>query len=266
MNERMIQRLKTEAELRIAITEQQFVLQYQPQINVINGDIAGVEALIRWQHPEKGLVSPDQFIPIAEECGLIADIGDWVLQESISMSAQWEKRYGRPLIMSVNLSPRQFMDDGLVAKVKRLLDAVGLEAKHLVLEITENDLISDRRSAYIILESLKALGVKIAIDDFGTGYSSLAYLRTLPVDILKIDREFLINSTENETDSHIIAAIIDLAHALKLEVIAEGIESISQLELLKTQQCDMAQGYYIGKPMALENLEDWHTIRNDKLH
>ncbi|MBL34270.1 MAG: hypothetical protein CMI10_05150 [Oceanospirillaceae bacterium] len=266
MNERMIQRLKTEAELRVAITEQQFVLQYQPQINVINGDIAGVEALIRWQHPEKGLVSPDQFIPIAEECGLIADIGDWVLQESISMSAQWEKRYGRPLIMSVNLSPRQFMDDGLVAKVKRLLDAVGLEAKHRVLEITENDLISDRRSAYIILESLKALGVKIAIDDFGTGYSSLAYLRTLPVDILKIDREFLINSTENETDSHIIAAIIDLAHALKLEVIAEGIESISQLELLKTQQCDMAQGYYIGKPMALENLEDWHTIRNDKLH
>ena len=265
MNEKMIQRLKTESELRQAITQGEFILQYQPQVGVIHGDVAGVEALVRWQHPEKGLLAPDEFIGIAEDCGLISDIGDWVMQEAISMAAQWEKRNGQPLIMSINLSPRQFLDDALTGKVKRLLDAVGLDASHLVLEITENDLISDRRSAYIILESLKALGVKIAIDDFGTGYSSLAYLRTLPVDILKIDREFVINATENETDSHIIAAIIDLAHALKLEVIAEGIESISQLELLKTQQCDMAQGYYIGKPMALEHLQAWHS-RRDKLH
>jgi len=265
MNEKMILRLQTEAELRHAISNGEFVLQYQPQINVDTNEISGVEALIRWEHPQKGLLQPDSFISIAEDCGMIAEIGDWVLQEAISMSAQWQKRYGTPLIMSINLSPRQFMDDALVGKVKRLIDAVGLNASHLVLEITENDLISDRRSANIILDSLKTLGVRIAIDDFGTGYSSLAYLRTLPVDILKIDREFLVNSSPGNTDSHIIAAIIDLAHALQLEVIAEGIETLSQLDLLKTQQCDMAQGYFIGRPMKFEHLLDWHNERG-RLH
>ncbi|WP_430459897.1 EAL domain-containing protein [Thalassolituus sp. LLYu03] len=259
MNTRMTERLALESELRQAIENEEFVLYYQPQIDVSNGTIAGVEALIRWNHPQKGLLGPDSFIHIAEDCGLISAIGDWVLQEAISISAQWQKRFGKALMMSVNLSPRQFTDDSLVGKLRRLLAAVGMKPSTLMLEITENDLIADSESAHQILASLKALGVKIAIDDFGTGYSSLAYLRTLPVDTLKIDKEFFARAQSDDTDSHIIAAIIELAHALQLEVVAEGIETLSQMELLRMKQCDIAQGFYIGKPMAFDVLENWYS-------
>ena len=261
MNARMTERLVMETELRNAIDQEEFQLFYQPQIDVLSGNIAGVEALIRWNHPKRGLLTPDSFIEVAEDCGLITAIGDWVLQEAISISAQWQKRFGTPLMMSVNLSPKQFNDDTLVAKLRRLLHAVGLAPSTLMLEITENDLIADHQSTHLILNALKTLGVKIAIDDFGTGYSSLAYLRTLPVDTLKIDKEFFVRSRSDDTDSHIISAIIDLAHALKLEVIAEGIETYTQMELLKMKKCDIAQGFLIGKPMAFDTLQRWYDSK-----
>ncbi|MGB1091494.1 MAG: putative bifunctional diguanylate cyclase/phosphodiesterase, partial [Oceanobacter sp.] len=257
MNQRTLKRLGLEADLRTALAENEFELFYQPQVNVLTGQLIGVEALIRWHHPQQGLVQPDDFIPIAEDCGLIGQLGEWVMAEAFETASKWGKRNGEPLIMSINLSPKQFVDASLVATMGRILGSLGLAAENVVLEITEGHLMGEFAEAKAALNSLKALGVRIAIDDFGTGYSSLAYLRKLPVDIIKIDKAFL-SGTENQTaDAKIVNAIIDLAHALELEVIAEGIEHLSQMDLLKANGCDLAQGFYIGKPMNIDSLHRW---------
>ncbi|MCY0966865.1 putative bifunctional diguanylate cyclase/phosphodiesterase [Parathalassolituus penaei] len=265
MNERTLQRLKIESELRTALRENQFELFYQPQVDVTTGHMVGVEALIRWNHPERGLVFPDAFISIAEECGLIAPIGAWVMTQAFETASRWYKREGNPLTMSINISPRQFIDESLVFTVSKLINSVGFPADRIVLEITEGHLMGSGHDTLAALRSLKLLGVRIAIDDFGTGYSSLAYLRHLPVDIIKIDRQFLNGAATNPIDANIVSAIIDLSHALNLEVLAEGIEHLSQMELLRLKGCDQAQGYLIGKPMALPDLLCWYQtfFKND---
>lgn len=257
MNERMLERLRIESELRTALKKQQFTLHFQPQVSVINGTLAGVEALVRWNHPENGMVLPAKFIKVAEECGLISQIGDQVLKSAIEMAAQWHKSEGATLPISINLSAIQFIDENLVSKLKKLIDSVGIPADSIILEITENHLVGESRNSLMILNALKAIGVKIAIDDFGTGYSSLAYLRKLPVDIIKIDRAFLIDASTNKTNAHIISAIIELSHALNLEVVAEGIETDQQLELLQVEGCDLAQGFLFAKPMDIDALQYW---------
>jgi len=257
MNQRMRIRLRLESDLRHALRNNEFRLHFQPQVSINSGALVGVEALIRWEHPTRGTIMPDEFIPFAEESGLIAQIGDWVLLNALETASQWQKREGWKLPISINLSGRQFTDNGLVSKVKKLIDSVGVPADSVILEITENYLIGESDKNLVMLNALKALGVKIAIDDFGTGYSSLAYLRTLPVDILKIDQGFLVDACTNSVSAHIIAAVIDLAHALELEVVAEGIEQNEQLELLRSQGCDVAQGFFLGLPMDLDHLKDW---------
>jgi diguanylate cyclase (GGDEF)-like protein/PAS domain S-box-containing protein len=257
MNQRMRARLRMESDLRAALKNNEFRLHFQPQVSIKSGELVGVEALIRWEHPTRGSIMPDEFIPFSEESGLIAQIGDWVLLNSLETASQWQKREGWKLPISINLSGRQFNDNNLVSKVKKLIDSVGVPADSVILEITENYLMGEDQKSLVMLNALKALGVKIAIDDFGTGYSSLAYLRKLPVDILKIDQGFLVDACSNSVSAHIVAAVIDLAHALDLEVVAEGIEQNDQLELLRTQGCDTAQGFYLGLPMDLEKLKEW---------
>lgn len=258
MNELMQRRLRMEDMLRTAIKEHQFVLHYQPQVNVYSGEMTGVEALIRWHHPTEGLIMPDSFIRIAEECGLISAIGDWVMADALETAASWYQQVGYPLKMAINISPKQLTDEGLVSRLKKLLDSVGVPPSSLVLEITEGYLMSKSKTNLVTLNALKSLGVQIAIDDFGTGYSSLSYLRRLPIDIIKIDREFLSDAADNPTSAHIVSAIIELAHALSLDVVAEGVECVSQLELLRHQGCDHAQGFYLGRPMDLDHLNKWY--------
>jgi diguanylate cyclase (GGDEF)-like protein/PAS domain S-box-containing protein len=265
MNERTLQRLKIEQELRIALDENQFELYYQPQIDVISGNMVGVEALIRWHHPEHGLMYPCSFIEIAEDCGLIAPIGNWVLLQAFETASRWYKREGNPLTMSINISPRQFVDESLVYTVSKLVSSIGFPAERIVLEITEGHLVGQGNEGLAAIRALKLLGVRIAIDDFGTGYSSLAYLRTLPVDIIKIDRQFLEGAVNNPVDANIVSAIIELSHALNLEVLAEGIEYLSQMDLLRLKGCDQAQGYFIGKPMALGDLMNWYGEYKNKI-
>ncbi|WP_221801074.1 sensor domain-containing protein [Oceanobacter mangrovi] len=264
MNERTLARLKTENELRIALEENQFELYFQPQVEVATGQMKGVEALIRWNHPQRGMVYPDEFIQVAEECGLIGQLGDWVIMQAFETASRWYKREGSPLTMSINISPKQFVDDGLVYTVRRLLNSVGFPPEQIVLEITETHLMAGEGHYLRLLNALKLLGIKIAIDDFGKGYSSLAYLRKLPVDIIKIDRYFLQGAASNNADAKIVSAIIDLAHALDLEVVAEGIEHLSQMELLRFKHCDHAQGYFIGKPMSIEDLVGWYGSIGNK--
>lgn len=261
MNERTIRRLKVESELRRALATDQFDLCYQPQVDVHSGKVFGVEALIRWHHPEQGVLYPDDFIPVAEDCGLIGAIGEWVMARALETASQWHKRNGYPLSMSINLSPKQFVDDSLIVTINKLIGSVGFPAESLVLEITEGHLMGEFKESRAALNSLKSLGVKIAIDDFGTGYSSLAYLRQLPVDIIKIDKAFLQDAATNSADANVVNAIIDLAHALKLEVVAEGIEHMSQYDLLRANGCDLAQGFYIGKPMQFDDLVEWISGR-----
>lgn len=258
MNERTIKRLQIEAELREALDHGQMELYYQPQIDVSSGCMVGVEALVRWHHPQRGLVYPSDFIHIAEECGLISRLGNWAMTQAFETASRWYKREGNPLTMSINLSPRQFVDESLVYTVGKLVSSIGFPPERIVLEITESHLMGDSGESMLAIRALKSLGVRIAIDDFGTGYSSLAYLRKLPVDIIKIDRHFLQGAATNPVDANIVCAIIELAHALNLEVIAEGIEHFSQMDLLRIKGCDQAQGYYIGHPMPLTELFEWY--------
>ncbi len=259
MNDRTLARLKTESELRLALQHNQFELYYQPQIDVAHGRLFGVEALLRWHHPERGIIYPNEFIGVAEECGLIGQIGQWVMVQAFETASRWHKREDSSLSMSINISPKQFQEGNLIYNVRNLIQSVGFPAERLVLEVTEGHFIDDAGESLNKLRTLRNLGVKIAIDDFGTGYSSLAYLRHLPVDILKIDRHFLQSAATDKTDASIVSVIIDLAHALELEVVAEGIEHLSQMDLLRMKGCDIAQGYYIGYPMCIDDLVDWYS-------
>lgn len=255
MNARIIQRLNLENGLRRALKGGELLLYYQPQINLANGQIVGVETLLRWRHADLGMVSPSEFIPLAEETGLIVSIGTWVLRAACAQTRHWQEN-GLPIQwVAVNLSPRQFTEVDLPNLIARILEETGLPPHSLELEITESLLMKDVEQATKILCDLKAIGVKLAIDDFGTGYSSLNYLKRFPIDRLKIDQSFVRDITTDPDDATITMAIITLAHSLSLTVVAEGVEHEGQLAFLRKKHCDEIQGYYFSRPLPPEQLD-----------
>ena len=242
-------RLVLQSSLRYALERQELVVYYQPQVNLQTGEIVGAEALVRWQHPERGLVSPDKFIPIAEETGLIVPIGQWVLHTACQQVKLWQTEGFPSLRVAVNLSSRQFSQIDLRHQLVQILIATGLDPKYIELELTESMLVQNTEVAIRRLNALKALGVTIAIDDFGTGYSSLSYLQQFPFDILKIDRCFIRNITENANNAAITKAIIEMAKSLNLKLIAEGVETEAELSFVCQHQCDGMQGYLFSRPI-----------------
>jgi diguanylate cyclase (GGDEF)-like protein len=249
MNVHTVERLELEADLRHALERNEFLLHYQPKVDIASGLITGTEALLRWQHPLRGLLSPMEFIPLAEETGLIVPIGEWVLATACARTKAWQNDGLPTLEVAVNLSARQFADPMLLPKLTRIIRASGLNPASLELEITESLVMSHGAGAVAVLEQLKSTGVRIAIDDFGTGYSSLAYLKRFPIDTLKIDRSFIRDIPADSGDKKITRAIIVLAHSLKLRVVAEGVETADQLKFLRIQCCDSAQGYLLCRPL-----------------
>ena len=245
-----VNRLRTANDLHRALDEQEFRVVYQPEVDLRTGQITGVEALVRWHHPERGLVPPAEFIPLAEQTGLISRIGEWVLDTSLAQAAQWRqaKHDGTALAVWVNLSARQLGDPGLVDVVAELLQKNLVDPSQLGLEITETALLEDAEGAVTALSALRELGVRLAVDDFGTGYSSLSYLKRLPVDAVKIDRSFVDGLAVDGDDSAIVAAVAGMARALRLTTIAEGVENLDQLRALRRLGCDLAQGYFFTTP------------------
>jgi EAL domain-containing protein (putative c-di-GMP-specific phosphodiesterase class I) len=217
--------------------------------------VVGAEALVRWQSPQKGMISPASFIHTAEMCGLIDEIDNWVLRETCLQGQRWLAAGLRPLTLAVNLSPYQFQKGGIDETVARVLRDTGYPAEHLELELTESALMQREAQATLILHKIRGLGVRLAIDDFGTGYSSLAYLKLFPLNVLKIDKRFIDDIPIHRDDMEIVNAIIAMAHALRLTVLAEGVENEAQLAYLKSRGCDMFQGYLFGRPMAAEEFE-----------
>ncbi len=254
MNTETFEKLTLENELRRALDRRQFVLHYQPKIDARTGHIAGVEALMRWDHPKWGLVPPVQFIPVAEEIGLIVAMGEWVLDEACRQLRAWDVAGFPPIEMAVNLAAPSFRQPDLITRVTATLRRHAVPAERLVIEATESILMRDVGATMTTLTQLRDLGVKISIDDFGTGYSSLSYLRRFPIDQLKIDRSFVKDVTENPDDAAISTAIISLGHSLKLEVVAEGVETLRQARMLQEQGCRMMQGYYFSRPLPVSDL------------
>jgi diguanylate cyclase (GGDEF)-like protein len=251
MHDRAVQRLDFEAALRRAIVEQQFTVRYQPVVELAGGDVVGMEALVRWDHPERGLVMPGEFVGLAEDSGLIVPIGRWVLHAACQAVRDWQRRFPleRPLFMSVNLSVRQLQQPDLVEDVAGALDAAGLDPGDLMLEVTESVLVVDDEATIQRLCELRALGVHLAVDDFGTGYSSLAYLRQLPVDTLKLAKPFVDGLTMGAEQAALAHAILRLADTLRLRVVAEGIEQEAQALELRALGCPYGQGYWFARPM-----------------
>jgi diguanylate cyclase (GGDEF)-like protein len=251
MRTRAVRRLETELALRRAITHGELRLHYQPIVSLPGGSIAGVEALVRWEHPTDGIISPADFIPIAEETGLIVPLGEWVLGEACRQARTWRQAHPdlAHLTMSVNLSGRQIAQSDLALVVANVLADTGLQADALVLEITESVLMGDAEYAITILQALKGLGVRLSIDDFGTGYSSLSYLKKFPVDALKIDRSFVDDLGSGGEDSAIVLATISLADSLGLSTVAEGVETQEQVDALVAFGCDKGQGYFFSRPL-----------------
>ena len=254
MNLKAVERQTLEGSLRGALEREEFVLHYQPKVNLDTGEITGVEALIRWRHPDRGLLPPTQFVPIAEDCGLILPIGRWVLREACRQARGWQEA-GLPFIrISVNVSAAEFRATTFLAEVSATLKETGLEARYLDLELTESALMLRAESSAAILHSLKAMGVHLAVDDFGTGYSSLSYLQRFPIDILKIDKSFVHQITGDLDDSPIVGAIINMGKSLKQRVIAEGVETEQQLAFLQGQHCLEGQGYLFSQPLPAAQL------------
>jgi diguanylate cyclase (GGDEF)-like protein/PAS domain S-box-containing protein len=249
-------RMALEMSLRPALAREEFELHYQPRVDLRSMRVVGLEALIRWNHPELGRVPPAEFIGIAEETGLIADIGRWVLREACRATRGLIRQYGREVRVSVNVSARQLAQPGFACEVHAALDASGLAPHCLELELTESALIEDVGHTAAMLGELQALGVKIAVDDFGTGYSGLAYLRRLPIDVLKLDRSFVLQDDGRISALDFIKAFVDMAHALRMSVVAEGVETVEVLDFLRAADCDEAQGYLLARPMPLAALAD----------
>ncbi|MHB8743921.1 MAG: sensor domain-containing protein [Sulfuricaulis sp.] len=268
LNTRAARRLELETELRQAIERQQFVLNYQPLVDMKTGQIRGMEALLRWHHPAFGVVAPLDFIPLAEETGLIVPIGEWVLKTACAQIKAWHDQ-GFPILqVAVNLSSKQLRDKNLINIVKQALATTGLEARYLDLELTESVLMHDMELAAEILNELKTVGVSFSLDNFGTGYSSLSYLKRFPIDYLKIDRSFVHDMTKDSFGAGLVQAIIAMANVLKIKVIAEGVETQEQLVLLRRLGCDITQGYYCSKPLAVEDftklLQNWEDAMPGK--
>lgn len=253
LNARAFERLLMENNLRHALERGELLLYFQPQVSLSNGRMVGVEALVRWQHPEMGMISPGDFIPLAEESGLIVPIGEWVLRTACAQNKAWQVAGLPPLSVAVNLSARQFRQD-VPAMVSKVLQETNLEAHYLELEITESIIMQNPDEAAATLRKLKEMGVRLAIDDFGTGYSSLSYLKRFPIDRLKIDQSFVRDITTDPDDAAIAMAVIAMAHSLNLKVVAEGVETEAQLSYLHRRQCDEFQGYYFSRPESSENM------------
>jgi diguanylate cyclase (GGDEF)-like protein len=248
-------RVQLESELHNAIALRQFELYYQPKVDTRTGEVRSAEALIRWAHPKRGIVSPAQFIPLAEECGLIGTIGGWVVREACRQARAWQDAGVPALRVSVNLSASQFRDSDLVESIRCALGDARLQAHYLEVELTEGALMSDAEQSVAILEQLSAMGVLVSVDDFGTGYSSMSYLRRFPIDKLKIDRVFINDIVSRPEDASIVCAIVSLAHSLHLKVVAEGVETPAQLEFLKNAGCDEYQGYHFSRPLPAAEFE-----------
>ncbi len=260
LNERNISKLQLEAALRQAIANNEFFLCYQPQVELETGKLVSLEALIRWQHPTKGVILPMDFVPLAEESGLIVPIGEWVLRTACTQVKAWHDAGAPPVRVAVNVATKQFRLYDFVASVKTILNETGLSPEFLELELTENMIINNLDMKNMIIE-LKALGVQFALDDFGTGYSSLNYLREIPVDRIKIDQSYVRNIDEKRGDNVIIQAIIAMANSLDLEVIAEGVETKRQMQFLADQKCRDVQGYFLSKPLTGEECEAYFKTR-----
>ena len=264
MNRDVSRRLSLEEQLHGALNRGEFSVFYQPQVEIRSGRIVGAEALLRWHNPALGNVTPGEFIPITEQSGLIIPIGQYALNEALTMCAQWHKEYHENFSIAVNLSPRQFRDTELVKFIKTAIKQSGVSSEHLELEITEGVLMSAHSYIDGVFNKLKKLGVSISMDDFGTGYSSLSYLRSYPFDVLKIDQSFIDGIGKGKKSRELISATIAMAHNLNLTVVAEGVETEEQLSFLRELDCDYAQGMLLGKPMAGDEMTELLVIDNGK--
>jgi EAL domain-containing protein (putative c-di-GMP-specific phosphodiesterase class I) len=250
-----------QTDLRRALERHEFLVHYQPKICIGTGEVTGVEALLRWQKPEDGLVPPAAFIPLAEETGLIVPIGERALRLACSQAKAWQAEGIPHLPVAVNLSAVQFSEEDLAGTVQRILTETGLDPAGLELEITESAIMKESEKAIAMLKAMREMGIRITMDDFGTGYSSLSYLKRFPISSLKIDRSFIAEVMSNSDDAEIIRAIIAMSHRMKLKVVAEGVETAEQLEFLRREGCEEAQGYYFARPMPAAAFSRWFQAR-----
>jgi diguanylate cyclase (GGDEF)-like protein len=254
INAKVLKRLEFENILRGAVERNELELHYQPKIDINTRTMIGMEALVRWNHPELGLIPPFDFIPVAEETGLIVPMGEWILRSACAQSKLWHDM-GFPLHLAVNLSVRQFQQDDLVETIRAIIADTGFDPEFLNLEITESAIMVNIDVAVAVLQELRLMGIKISIDDFGTGHSSLGYLKHLPIDVLKIDKSFVNDVTTNPDDAALVTSVITLAHNLRLRIVAEGVETEEQLNFLRLLRCDEWQGYLFSKPLTVEAFE-----------
>ncbi len=256
MNAAAFDRLTLENDLRRAIEQDGLILYYQPQISTVNGAVIGLEALIRWQHPDKGIILPSDFIPLAEDTGLIIPISEWVLKTACRQIKAWQAEGHKIVPVSVNLSSRQFQQEDFITILSGILDESGIDPHNLILEITEGTIMQNTETVFDLLHELNEMGLLLTIDDFGTGYSSLSYLKKFPIHAIKIDRAFVSEINTNDDDAAIAMAIISMAHSLKLKVVAEGVETKDQLMMLCDQKCDAIQGYFFSPALHPENISE----------
>ena len=244
--------LVLETSMHHALRNNEFELYYQPKVNTQTLEMIGMEALIRWNDPEKGVVPPDVFIPVAEECGFITPIGEWALRTAACQVKQWNEKFKLDLRVSVNISPKHLSEKSFISTVKQIITETGVNPNHLDIEITEMSMVDQNDSLVEKIKELNEMGITVSIDDFGTGYSSLSYLKRFPVNTLKIDRSFVSMVTVEESGIPMLSAIISLAHALKLDVVAEGVETEEELHLLRDFNCEYIQGYYYSQPLPVQ--------------
>jgi EAL domain-containing protein (putative c-di-GMP-specific phosphodiesterase class I) len=262
IHDHALARFSMERELRSAIKNNELALMYQPKIALATGAAVGVEALLRWNHPERGAIPPDEFLPVAEETGLIVVLGQWVLKESAYQMQQWIEQGLGAFSVAVNCSPAQFTRGNIISDISHALEYSGLDPKLLEIELTENLFLNNIDKGIEILKSMKQLGVQIAVDDFGTGFSSLSYLKRLPADKLKIDQSFVKDLHVDKGDSAIVAAIVTLSQNLGLKVIAEGVENQQQMDILRGFNCNEVQGYHVCYPLTADEFAEWLSDQN----
>ena len=266
MHDALIKRVQLEADMRGAIEQKEFELFYQPIVDLRTEKIMGMEALVRWNHPEHGLIPPLDFIPVAEETNLIIPLGRWIMEEACRQTREWQTQYGygEQLSITINISSVQFQEGMLLQTVKTALSKSGLPAQSLILEITESTMLMNTEATIVRLTELKSLGIRLAIDDFGTGYSSLSYLQRFPVDILKIDKSFVDKIAQGKEGAAVAKAIITMSDTLQLKTIAEGIEFPGQSAELQNLGCELGQGYHFARPLKAENMNEFLRLSSQK--